>query len=217
MLRKDVNNTLNIGASKNETETCPYTCKKCIKLSKTEMGICSFLFKNKFQIICPNYFIKTDFVDLAANLIFKHANYKVIKELKYKDNFFDYVVINNDNYKDFFVIELQTLDTCGSYKYLSINWKTTEKNLVSQIVEKGQILKKYNSKLIVIIQDTFFDYLDIHSTNEEDNDIIFIIYENKANELKFQKSITFSIEAIKNRFNFDNDEDLIDIIYKKIS
>ena len=225
MQKKDVNNSLNIGAVKGEKEICPYNNKRCIKISKTEKGICSFCFKGEDQIICPNYFKESDFIRKAANICFDHSNYRIIKELKYLNNFFDYVVVNADNSKEFFVIELQSLDTCGSYKFLfneskkpfTINWKTTEKNLISQIIEKTSILKKYGARIVVVLQNTLFDYLNLCETSGEKEEVIFLIYKNELEGLRYTKKCTVSLSNIVSRFQDEKDGGLISIINKKLN
>ena len=220
MQKKDVNNFLNIGAIKSTQETCPFTDAKCIKISKTDLGICSYCFKNVDQVICPKFFNKTNFIEEAANVVFQHSNFKVLKEVKFKTNYFDFVVVDANEYRNFFVIELQTLDTCGSYKHfynktskpLTINWKTTEKNLVSQIIEKSTILKEYNSKLVVVVQDSLYDYMKLFESDKKNGDVIFQIYENKNTELLFKKTAYVTLESIKNRFNIHDQTNLLEII-----
>ena len=220
MQKKDANNILNIGAIKNTQELCPFTNVKCIKISKTDLGICSYCFKNVDQVICPKFFNKTNFIEKAANIVFSHSNFKVLKEVKYKTNYFDFIVVDANEDSNFFVIELQTLDTCGSYKHfynktskpLSINWKTTEKNLISQIIEKSTILNEYNSKLVVVVQNSLYEYMNLLESDKTNGDVIFQIYENKNNELLFRKTAYVSLGSIKNRFNIQDQTSLLEII-----
>ena len=165
MQRKDVHYNLEVYCDQNDF-VCPFTLKKCKKISKTEIGICSYNFKGVDQILCPNIFLKSNFFEIIKNGFFTGEKISILKEVKYENNFFDYILID-ELAKDYIIVEVQSLDTCGNYmslfgkkvKPLSINWKTTLKTTIYQLILKSYIAQQFNRKIVLVCQDTFFEYV----------------------------------------------------------
>lgn len=167
---------------------CPFSTTKCFKLKHGNVGICSFLHNKKPQVVCPNLFLKFNFLDYIAKTILQAENYKILKELKVGSNFIDYVIATPEN--DFCGVEVQSLDTTGNYRWIfgekvkpyCINWKTTKKTILSQLITKSEVFKNANKKIVLVIQDTFFDYLNIKQKNYDSNKEVIILslsYSNK--------------------------------------
>lgn len=168
---------------KNGNTTCPFSHEKCIKLSRCDIGVCSFFHKKSDQIICPRLFEQFPFIQYLAMKILKAETIEVHKEVKVGNNYIDYILVNSSDNSDYLGVELQTLDTSGNYKWVfgektkpfCINWKTTKKTILSQLICKVRLFEKNKKKLVLVIQDTFFDYLKLKKTEYDSAKNIHIL------------------------------------------
>lgn len=155
--------------------SCPFSHGKCLKVKRQINPVCSYYFKGNSQIICPNRFLAYDFLGYISNFFFPGELTQILKEVKLGNNYVDFVIVSKD---DYVAVELQSLDTCGSYlhfddpknhKPFCINWKTTAKTIISQLISKVGMFKEHGRKVVLVIQDSFMDYLKnqgIFKTNE---------------------------------------------------
>lgn len=126
---------------------CPFTKKRCFKLSRAKIGICALEHNGEKQIICPSAFPKNQIFDLIANNVIKSNQYLLFNEVKLGDNFLDFLMVDRNNRNNYCGIEFQALDTTGNYRWLfgnkvkpfCINWKTTKKTIISQLITKAKI------------------------------------------------------------------------------
>lgn len=223
MQRKDVHKRLEIYTDKTDT-TCPFTNCKCKKINKSNHGICSFFFKGNYQILCPNIFIKSDFIEYINNVFLKADKYYLLKEVKYGNNYFDFILYNEIN-EEFVIIETQSLDSCGNYlsllgedvKSFTINRKTTLKTTIYQLIMKTYIAKKYKKKIVLVCQDSLLDYIEIEklcsSSIDYSKDVFFLSYRYDGKTFINKKIYSLSFDDLlklhKNIINFADDLDKV--------
>lgn len=148
-------------------DICPFNSKRCKKLPRSNIGICSFLHGGSQQIICPCVFEKSDYRVIIEKKILGCRSSSVYPEVKIGDNFFDYLVVDDDNEKQYCAVEIQSLDTTGNYKWVlgekvkpfCINWNTTKKTIISQLITKLTIFQSVGKAVVLVIQDSFWKYL----------------------------------------------------------
>ena len=168
---------------KDSNEICPFSSQKCTKINRAEIGICSFEHKGIKEVICPNLFFKCKFLDFISNSVLKTPSYYCFKEVKVGSNFLDYLLIDKYNKTNYCAVELQALDTTGNYKWVfgvktkpfCINWKTTKKTIISQIMEKQAILQKAGKAIVLVLQDSLFDYIGFKKQVFDDNKLIHVL------------------------------------------
>lgn len=209
-------------ASKNTV--CPFTNKKCFKLSRAKIGICALEHNNMKQIICPSLFPRKDIFDSIANDVIRTKNYTVFSEVKLGDNYLDFLMVDNNDKNNFCGIEFQALDTSGNYRWLfgekvkpfCINWKTTKKTIMSQLIIKTNMFLKEKRKLVLVVQKTFLDYIHFQNLkNSLDGEVIILAFDynnNVASNFRF-----FSVDFADLITSFSDDQVCLnDIINKTI-
>ena len=70
--------------------------------------------------------------------------------------------------------------------------------------------------MVVVLQNTLFDYLKLDEKSKGTEDIIFLVYKNDIKGLQHIKTCTVSLDDIISRSQNTNDVDLISIINKKM-
>ncbi|GBU29037.1 hypothetical protein R84B8_02599 [Treponema sp. R8-4-B8] len=152
------------------------------------IGTCSVLYStdNKPIIICPNRLLQNRKVFLdCVHLLQLHQpgnDIHIVPELSVPGGSVDYVIasVRNNKVKDFVGIEFQTLDTTGtvwperqnflfdlgivvenieSDKTYGMNWKMTAKTILVQLHHKISTFEYLQKHLVLIIQDSFFEYM----------------------------------------------------------
>ena len=120
-------------------------------------------------------------------------------------------------------VELQSLDTSGNYRWIfgdkvkpfCINWKTTKKTIFSQLIAKVNIFKKQNKRMVLVIQDSFSEYLNItDSTFDRSKDLYILSVHYDGNSMTDVSMYSLSLEEIVSLMLETNDIDLNKIIYE---
>jgi hypothetical protein len=143
---------------------------------------------NGMIIICPNRLLEANQVFLdAMHLLTNHEpgnQIHVVPEISIPGGSVDYFLVSVKNKKvmDFVGVEFQTLDTTGtvwperqrflqekgfrvsgkdvsSGKSFGMNWKMTAKTILIQLHHKVQTFEEINKHFLLVIQDSFFDYM----------------------------------------------------------
>lgn len=223
MQKNDANKRVEFYCRAKENTLCPFSNEKCIKISRCDIGICSFYHKEADQIICPHLFRQSDFIEFIAKNVLKAETYNVYKEVKAGNNFIDYIIVNSNKSDDYLAVELQSLDTSGNYKWVfgektkpfCINWKTTKKTILSQLLCKIRLFENNNKKLVLVIQDTFFAYLKLNKLKYDDSKKFHVLsysYVDKrfCNPLLF----SYSFDDLINCIIEDEEIDLNSIVSK---
>lgn len=141
----------------------------------------------KDVIICPHRFLERGqiFIDCIHLLTLHEPGNELhkIAEVQIPGGNIDYMLVSvdNGNVVDFVGIELQALDTTGSLwsyrqellhnlgiiaeadipdkKTFGMNWKMTAKTILMQLHHKIETFQAINRHLVLIMQDTFLDYV----------------------------------------------------------
>ena len=209
---------------KSSNTICPFNKKRCFKLSKAEIGICALEHKNEMQIICPFLFPKQIIFDLIAKEVVKSSNYSVFSEVKLGNNFLDFLMVDNTNQDNYCGIEFQALDTSGNYRWLfgdkvkpfCINWKTTKKTILSQLLVKTNIFRNERRKIVLVVQKTFFDYISFkNSEKSSDGDLIILTFDYSNNVFTNYSFLSVSFDNLLASF-FVEQVSLKDIVHKTI-
>lgn len=223
MQKIDANKRVEFYCQANGNTLCPFSNEKCIKLSRCDMGICSFYHKEADQIICPNLFRQSDFIEFIAKNVLKAETFNVYKEVKVGNNFIDYIIVNSNNGDDYLAVELQSLDTSGNYKWVfgektkpfCINWKTTKKTILSQLLCKIRLFENNNKKLVLVIQDTFFDYLKLNKLKYDDSKKLHVLSYSYVDKRFCNPSLfSYSFDDLINCIIEDEKIDLNNIVSK---
>lgn len=161
-------------------------------------------------IICPHRFLQRRQIFLdAIHLLKRHDpgnQLHVVSEVQVPGGNIDYFVVSTHRgeVRDYLAIEIQALDTTGTVwpsrqqvidELLGIpaeppktngygmNWKMTAKTILVQLHHKVTTLELLNKKMILVIQNVFFDYMVEHFStaslhDADDNDSAhFHVYE----------------------------------------
>ncbi len=151
------------------------------------IGTCSVSYGGKPVIICPHRFLQRRHIFLdTIHLLQNHApgnQLHVIPEITIPGGSVDYFVVSvqRGDIKDYIALEIQALDTTGTVwpsrqtlindelgipvetsarnKGYGINWKMTAKTILVQMHHKVETLELLGKKLVLIIQDVFYDYI----------------------------------------------------------
>lgn len=139
-------------------------------------------------VICPTRLLERHqiFID-CIHLLTTHEpgnELHIIHEVSIPGGSVDYFLVSalNGKVKDFVGIEIQTLDTTGTVwperqrllaelgvsrgddaettdKSYGMNWKMTAKTILVQMHHKIKTFEHVNKKLVLVLQDTFFEYM----------------------------------------------------------
>ena len=172
---------------------CQYSGKQCFKVRKSQaeisIGTCSVKYgrSNKIAVICPHRLLERGqiFTD-CLHLLTSHQpgnEFHLVSEVAVPGGSVDYVLVSTDanrRVKDFVGIELQSLDTSGSWwpereralqelnvkekkeiksTKLGINWKMTAKTILVQLLHKIGTFEGLNKHLVLVVQDCLLDYI----------------------------------------------------------
>jgi hypothetical protein len=155
---------------------------------KISIGTCTVLYGFEKQpiIICPNRLLQNRkvFID-CLHLLHLHQpgnDIHVVSELSIPGGSVDYIIasVKDNKVKDFVGIEFQTLDTTGTVwperqiflfdigldknnkEYggtFGMNWKMTAKTILVQLHHKISTFEYLQRHLVLIIQDSFLEYM----------------------------------------------------------
>src|SRR5579859_488766 len=166
-----------------QAQLCPFTKRRCIKLRKSDptqtIGACIVGYQGTPLIICPHRFMQhyQIFLDTLP-LLTPGSDYYVLPEVTMPGGAIDYFLLSTRGAEilDYAGIEIQSLDTTGSggiwraredllqgrlaetYPY-GINWKKSAKTILVQMLHKAAAFEALGKKLVLVIQQKFFDYL----------------------------------------------------------
>ena len=165
---------------------CPFMNKKCDKQSRTisyPMGVCSVLHKGSKIAICPQRFLQDNiaFTDVCNEFFGTTNNVLLFSEVGLRDvGSFDFVLVKHkplsSEIEDFCIVEFQTdsttqtgqlvralkdfvdgVDISGKRYSYGMNTYNTIKLAYIQMLYKGQVLQKWNRKIVWICQKYVFE------------------------------------------------------------
>jgi hypothetical protein len=202
-----------------QSQTCPFTNKRCVKQRKSDpiqtIGACSVKYQGSSLIICPHRFIQHNQIFLdSIRLLEPGLRYFVVPEVSMPAGSIDYFLIarRGEEIVDYAGIEIQALDTTGSgtiwqaredllqgqlahsYNY-GINWKMSAKTILVQLLHKASSFEALKKKLVLIMQKQFFEYLmrefqtDQLRLAKHNDSVHFHIYDVVLNESELQLSL----------------------------
>lgn len=151
------------------------------------IGTCTVGYAGNPVIICPHRFLQNRQIFLDAVPILEHHKSTnelyIIPEVSLPGGSVDYFLVSaqNNEIQDYLALEIQALDTTGSVwfsrqklirdelgipvevpttdKTYGINWKMTAKTILVQMHHKVETLELLGKKLVLAIQDVFFNYM----------------------------------------------------------
>lgn len=163
-------------------------CIKTRKSDPTiTIGTCTVGYSHIPIAICPHRFLQDgkifyDVIPLLANHQPGNDIY-VVPEISVPGGDIDFFVLSmgGQNVADYLGLEIQTLDTTGTVwparqklirdllehqeelaeddRSYGMNWKMTAKTILMQIHHKAETLELLKKKLVLVIQDAFYDYI----------------------------------------------------------
>jgi len=165
---------------------CPFMNKTCDKQSRTisfPMGVCSVLHMGNRIAICPNRFLQSNnvFADVCNEFWGSTNDVLLFKEVGLTNvGNFDFVLVKHkpisSKVDDFCVVEFQTDSTTQTGKLVDalkeflngidvsqkrynygMNTYNTIKLAYIQMLYKGQVLEKWNKKIVWICQKYVFE------------------------------------------------------------
>jgi hypothetical protein len=154
---------------------------------EVSIGTCTVGYMGNPVIICPRQFLQRRQVFLdTIHLLDSHSpgnQLHVIPEMAIPGGSVDYFVVSvqRGDIKDYLALEIQAMDTTGSVwpsrqkvindeiglsvegverdKGYAINWKMSAKTILIQMHHKVKTLELLGKKLVLVIQDVFFNYI----------------------------------------------------------
>ncbi len=151
------------------------------------IGTCIVGYAGNPVIICPHRFLqhRQIFQDVVPLLDHHQPSNQihVIPEITLPGGSVDYFIVSvqADTIVDYLALEIQALDTTGSVWFsrqkmireeigipveiptndssYGINWKMTAKTILIQMHHKVETLELLGKKLVLVIQDVFFNYM----------------------------------------------------------
>lgn len=218
-----------------QSKMCPFSNDGCDKAKRHTVGVCSIKTAAGNCIICPKRFYEKLTVFVEAGKLLNQGDDQIrwIKEVSLGDSFVDFILFSSKKEKaiDFLGLEIQALDTSGSmwmeiekvliskgicqahslkpFKCVTINWKTTAKTTIMQIIEKAPYFENENKYLVLAIQKPFFDYLSNHyeckkwSHNSKDTIQIHIYDYDDGNRIEVVKKVSTNLISFREMLLFD--------------
>lgn len=207
--------------ARENNEVCPFSHVRCQKINRAECGICSVAHSGAMQIICPCLLSSCEFIDFIALNILNCSSVSCFKEVKVGSNFLDYLLVDKNDKTNYCGVELQALDTTGNYRWVfgekvkpfCINWKTTKKTIVSQIISKERIFNKFQKPLVLVMQDSLFEYIGFKKAKFNKTKSIHVLpvhYE--KGEFKLLEINSYKVGDFVNLMTADENIDLDSII-----
>jgi len=162
-------------------------CTKTRKSNPTiTIGTCTVGHSGVPMVICPDRFLQGGRIFRDAVPLLQHHEQgnaiHVVSEIAVPGGIIDYFVVSvaGTQVVDYLGLEIQTLDTTGTVwparqklirdlledsddlakddRSYNMNWKMTAKTILMQIHHKAETLELHNKKLVLVIQDVFYDY-----------------------------------------------------------
>ncbi len=208
---------------------CPFMDRICDKQSRTipyPMGVCSVLHRGSKIAICPHRFLQDNitFVDVCNEVFGTTNNVLLFREVGLRDvGNFDFVLVKHkplsSEVEDFCIVEFETDSTTQTGKLVAalkdfiggvdvsarrynygMNTYNTIKLSYIQMLYKGQVLQKWNKKIVWICQAYVFENM-VNRFNLSDLD-----YESRNSTLYF----VYDLVRLGDNYKLQN-------VYKKSS
>lgn len=182
-------------------------------------------------IICPNRLLQKRkvFMD-CLHLLQLHQpgnDIHVVPEITVPGGSIDYIIasVKNGKVVDFVGVEFQTLDTTGTVwpqrqkflkdkgfevaepdmtKSYGMNWKMTAKTILIQLHHKVDTFEHLNKHLVLIIQDSFFDYMKKEFSFEGINNPALVGDSFQFHSYSVTGTVEFSL-SLKERMSTNSD------------
>jgi len=197
------------------------------------IGTCTVRYgsENVPVIICPNRLLQKRkvFMD-CLHLLQLHQpgnDIHVVPEITVPGGSIDYVIasVKNGKVVDFVGVEFQTLDTTGTVwpqrqkflkdkgfevaepdmsKSYGMNWKMTAKTILIQLHHKVDTFEHLNKHLVLIIQDSFFDYMKKEFSFEGINNPALVGDSFQFHSYSVTETVEFSL-SLKERMSTNSD------------
>lgn len=197
------------------------------------IGTCTVRYgsENVPVVICPNRLLQKRkvFMD-CLHLLQLHQpgnDIHVVPEITVPGGSIDYVIasVKNGKVVDFVGVEFQTLDTTGTVwpqrqkflkdkgfevaepdmsKSYGMNWKMTAKTILIQLHHKVDTFEHLNKHLVLIIQDSFFDYMKREFSFEGINNPALVGDSFQFHSYSVTETVEFSL-SLKERLSTNSD------------
>lgn len=197
------------------------------------IGTCTVRYgsENVPVIICPNRLLQKRkvFMD-CLHLLQLHQpgnDIHVVPEITVPGGSIDYIIasVKNGKVVDFVGVEFQTLDTTGTVwpqrqkflkdkgfevaepdmsKSYGMNWKMTAKTILIQLHHKVDTFEHLNKHLVLIIQDSFFDYMKKEFSFEGINNPALVGDSFQFHSYSVTETVEFSL-SLKERMSTNSD------------
>ena len=197
------------------------------------IGTCTVRYgsENVPVVICPNRLLQKRkvFID-CLHLLQLHQpgnDIHVVPEITVPGGSIDYIIasVKNSKVVDFVGVEFQTLDTTGTVwpqrqkflkdkgfevaepdmsKSYGMNWKMTAKTILIQLHHKVDTFEHLNKHLVLIIQDSFFDYMKKEFSFEGINNPALVGDSFQFHSYSVTESVEFSL-SLKERMSTNSD------------
>jgi len=197
------------------------------------IGTCTVRYgtENVPVIICPNRLLQKRkvFMD-CLHLLQLHQpgnDIHVVPEITVPGGSIDYIIasVKNGKVVDFVGVEFQTLDTTGTVwpqrqkflkdkgfevaepdmtKSYGMNWKMTAKTILIQLHHKVDTFEHLNKHLVLIIQDSFFDYMKKEFSFEGINNPALVGDSFQFHSYSVMGTVEFSL-SLKERMSTNSD------------
>lgn len=197
------------------------------------IGTCTVRYgsENVPVIICPNRLLQKRkvFMD-CLHLLQLHQpgnDIHVVPEITVPGGSIDYIIasVKNGKVVDFVGVEFQTLDTTGTVwpqrqkflkdkgfevaesdmsKSYGMNWKMTAKTILIQLHHKVDTFEHLNKHLVLIIQDSFFDYMKKEFSFEGINNPALVGDSFQFHAYSVTETVEFSL-SLKERMSTNSD------------
>jgi hypothetical protein len=197
------------------------------------IGTCTVRYgsENVPVVICPNRLLQKRkvFMD-CLHLLQLHQpgnDIHVVPEITVPGGSIDYIIasVKNGKVVDFVGVEFQTLDTTGTVwpqrqkflkdkgfevaepdmsKSYGMNWKMTAKTILIQLHHKVDTFEHLNKHLVLIIQDSFFDYMKKEFSFEGINNPALVGDSFQFHSYSVTETVEFSL-SLKERMSTNSD------------
>jgi hypothetical protein len=189
---------------------CPFSGQVCSKTAKGEsLPVCSVFIRNKPVAVCPKRLLQADILADVVATCWRGAPpppsaCEIVSEVKMEGfGNVDFVVVAKDingEIKDFVSVEVQAIDTTGSYNpafqalksastlpkkpVYNLNYDNVYKRYVTQLIRKGYFHHHWGTRIIGVMQDIVFEdiqsrfqFLTTPNLSDPAVNIVFLVYE----------------------------------------